>query len=451
MAENKQVAVEQKIAATSAALAATCVGISRWTVAYSGGWDSTALLVALARTRGPSSPNLRALHVDHGLHAHSQQWADHCHKRCLALGIEFEILKLVSPPPPGESVEAWAREQRYAALARRTTARDLILTAHHRDDQAETFLLNALRGAGPDGLQGIAALRVLGEGWLGRPCLDLSGTELRQYCAGVGVSGVDDPGNQVLNYDRNFLRHHVLPILYKRWPSAASTLSRVASLQRVAAENLAERAGCILSATLYRTSDHLDLAVFAPLSPEWQALCLRQWILSRGHRAPSSAQLDVMLRTVLGSRRDRLPVVEWGRSGLRRHRGCLYLYQVSPKARAFTPITWDLAGALSLPGGYLSASLVAGCGIRVDSLESNEVVVRARVGGERCRPVGSAHSQTLKRLLQTQQIPPWERAQLPLIYVGDTLAAVADLWVCAEYAAGADEQGWKLQWAPSSE
>jgi tRNA(Ile)-lysidine synthase len=440
------VAIEQAISDACAALSQRCGGISRWVVAYSGGWDSTALLESLARTRRADSPTLSAIHINHALQAQSAEWAEHCRTYCHERGIELEVITLTEKPCAGESIEAWAREQRYAAFARRLSASDLLLTAHHCDDQAETFLLNALRGAGPDGLQAIAPLRALGNGWLGRPCLELLGDDLRRYCADAGIVALEDPSNESSAFDRNYLRRRVLPVLRERWPSATTTLSRAAHLQRAAVESLAEGARDYLDNTGYQHSNKLARTVLEPLTPQWQAHCLRLWITTRGHRVPSAAQMAEILGSLLEARTDRQPVVEWGTSGLRRYRDYLYLYSTEPLLQGFAPTRWDFATPLDLPGGRLIATPSVGEGLSVAAVAGTITTVRARLGGERCRPLGRAHSQSLKRLLQEAGIPPWQRVQLPLVYVGEALAAVGDLWVCDEYAAGAEQAGWKLQW-----
>jgi tRNA(Ile)-lysidine synthase len=444
-----QVVFERKLVAACAALTQRCNDIRRLVVAYSGGWDSSALLYGLARSRDPESLTLNAIHVDHGLHARSSSWADYCRVQCDSLRIPLQVIKLTTHANPGESVEAWARDARYTALREAVGENDLVLTAHHRDDQAETFLFNALRGAGPDGLQGIAPLRPLGRAWLGRPCLSFPGAELRSYSESLGLSCIEDPSNDDPRLDRNYLRQMVMPLIKARWPSAATTLARAAALQRTAATTLDAQAEAYLRDTGYHNSDSLPLDAISRLADDWQAICLRHWIAMRGYPTPTFAHLERMLNCVVAARGDSLPKVEWHRSGIRRYRDRLYLYPVShDKDQSSVPVPWDFRTPLALPSGVLSASHVIGAGIRAVAGVEQAVSIRARRGGERCRPVGRAHSQTLKRLFQERQIPPWDRVNLPLVYVGESLAAVGDLWVCAEFAAGIAEPGWRLRWDP---
>ncbi len=444
-----QVAFEQKLLAACTALARSCGEITRWTVAFSGGWDSSALLHGLLRTQAEGAPTLRAIHVDHGLHPESQRWAEQCRAMCEVHGVEFQLQTLTALPSRGESVEAWAREQRYSALAGQLLATEILFTAHHRDDQAETFLLNALRGAGPEGLRGIAQKRRLGAGWLGRPCLPFAGEELRRYSRALGLACLEDPSNLSASFDRNYLRHQVFPLINARWPGAGRAMVRAATLQHTAAEALGARADQYLAETPFQTSDALEIVTFTSLPATWQGLCLRRWITARGHSAPTAAQLERVIQCVLGARDDRNPRVEWQRSGIRRYRNELFLYHRRADVVRDDSMPWDLATPLVLPGGVLSAVAQQG-GIRAAALVNEQITVRPRRGGERCRPAGRTHSQTLKRLLQERHIPPWQRAALPLVYVGDELAAVGDLWVCADFAARPEEAGWALVWSPTA-
>lgn len=448
-AVNAQVAFEQRLRTACVALAERCAPIRRLIVAYSGGCDSTALLHALTRSQHPNPVQLCAIHVNHQLQPHSAEWAEHCRVQCRGLGIACEIVTIASRPQPGESVEAWARTARYAALALQIAPTDLLLTAHHRDDQAETLLLNALRGAGPDGLQGIAPLRRLGVGWLGRPCLEFGGEELRSYATAQRLEWIEDPTNQAPSFDRNYLRREVVPVLQARWPSMTTTLARAASLQRTAASALYQQAETYLAHSTFRSADSLHLDVLGNLPHEWQAVCLRHWIAARGHPRPTAAQLERILSCVLGARRDREPAVEWKRSGIRRYGDTLYLYAALAKPPRNDPVAWDLTAPLNLPGGVLTATREVDTGIRSAQVAAGSVTVCFRHGGERCRPAGRAHSQTLKRLLQERRIPPWQRANLPMVYVGEALAAVADLWVCAEFMAKPGEIGWVMTWKPA--
>ena len=214
----------------------------QYVIALSGGLDSTVLAYTLAQTRRQHGRRLVAVHVDHRLHAESAAWAEHCRELADSLGIAIRIETADVDVSGGRGLEAAARDARYSILARHVGGGDWLLSGHHRDDQAETLLLNLLRGSGPAGMAGIASLNRLGGGWLARPLIEVSRDELAQYAASEGLAWVEDPSNQDERFDRNFLRHAVLPRLESRWPDSAARLARSAQLSGEANELLAELA-----------------------------------------------------------------------------------------------------------------------------------------------------------------------------------------------------------------
>ncbi|HEV2320748.1 MAG TPA: tRNA lysidine(34) synthetase TilS, partial [Gammaproteobacteria bacterium] len=202
----------------------------RYWVALSGGLDSMVLLTALAVERGGLPGELRALHVHHGLHPKADEWQRHCEVACASLGIPLEIRRVEVHPATGESLEAVARERRYAAFREVVGADDLLLLAQHADDQLETFLLQALRGAGVRGLAAMPESASFSGLKLARPLLAYGRAELEAWARQQGLSWVEDPSNADTGFDRNYLRHEVLPRLKQRWPAAAETVSRSARL-----------------------------------------------------------------------------------------------------------------------------------------------------------------------------------------------------------------------------
>ena len=199
-------------------------------VGYSGGLDSTALLHLLARE--PAHRGLRAIHVHHGLQPEADAWADHCARTCAALGIGLEIVRVQVARDTGEGLEAAARRARMAAFAQALENDGVLALAHHRDDQAETFLLRALRASGSDGLGAMRPWRRFGPGWLWRPLLDLPRQALVDYARAHGLDWIEDPSNASDDHDRNYLRRRVLSLLRARWPQADAALSQAAALQR---------------------------------------------------------------------------------------------------------------------------------------------------------------------------------------------------------------------------
>ena len=215
---------------------------ARYVTAFSGGLDSTVLLHALAELRKQHGKALCAVHVDHGLHPDSGDWARHCRRIAKRLDVEFECERVDVDVDSGLGPEAAARDARYAALARHVNCGDWLLSAHHRDDQAETLLMNLLRGSGPAGVAGIPAARRFGDAWVLRPLLDIPRDELLRYASAADLEWLTDPSNEETQFDRNYLRNEVLPVLERRWPDAALRLAKSASLSRESAELLRQLA-----------------------------------------------------------------------------------------------------------------------------------------------------------------------------------------------------------------
>jgi len=415
-------------------------------VAFSGGADSTALLAAVARaTRTWLFRPVSAFHFDHRLHPGSPAWAAHCRDVCARLGIPILTAFAVESPPPGASIEAWARDARYGAFARELCAGDVLLTAHHRDDLAETLLLMAMRGSGPHGLAAIAPSRPLGAGILLRPLLDIPREQLRARLALEGLPWLQDPANADARYDRNFIRQEVLPLLARRWPAAAGNLARAAALQRTAAAVLDEYADDMLGSACERR-ETLDIARLAGLAPARQLLILRRWLRLAGGGSPDADTLSHVLREVVSSRQDATPIVAWRGGEIRRHAGKLYWLPAPPPAPLAGIREWSPASLLELPGGVLSATAVVGEGLRASALAGRLLRVRARRGGERIRPRHRVHGMPVKHLLQGLGVPTWERGLLPLVFLEERLVAVADLAVDDDFAAGVGEAGLRLVW-----
>jgi tRNA(Ile)-lysidine synthase len=416
----------------------------RWWLAYSGGLDSSVLLHLLCRLREQGGwPPLSAVHVNHQLNPRAADWADHCRSVCAAAGIELVVTPVTVARRAGRGLEAAARAARYAAFEAVLGDGELLLQAHHRDDQLETLLLRLLRGAGLAGLAAIPALRALGRGQLLRPLLDRDRAEFADYAHRQGLGWVDDDSNDDTGFDRNVLRLRVVPVLAERWPRLRETLAQLTG-QAAEAEQLLRELAALDLAVAQRDGDRLAVSACVALSAPRQRNLLRHWLRQRGLPLPGRAQL-AQAQALLRARADAEPLVSWPGVELRRYRDRLYAQPPLPPLPVATAMAWSPPLALAVAGaGTLSAQPVAGGGLRRDRAYS----VRPRRGGERCRPQGRAHSQTLKKLLQEAELAPWWRDRLPLVYCGDQLAAVADLWVCEGFQAAAGEPGWQLDWQP---
>ncbi len=424
---------------------------ARYWVAYSGGTDSHALLAALAalRPRLPAS-ELRAVHVNHGLREEATAWQRHCERVCESLGIAFESIAVKVSLDLGESVEAAARAARYQALRAVVAQDETVLTAHTRDDQAETVLLQLTRGAGTRGLAAMPRCAPLGSGWLARPLLDVSRAQLAAYVETLDSAPIQDPSNEDRRFDRNFIRHEIMPPLTARWPSVARSLARVAVHQAEASFLATELAAIDLPNLRGAAPRSLSCRALNALGPVRRRNALRVWIKDLGFPLPSAAQLHQIESGVLGAAVDRVPLVRWPGTEVRRYRDGLH---VMAPLQALSPtweIAWVLGSEVRLPHGRLQARRSVGSGLAVSRIRFDEVSVRLRRGGEKCRPAGRLHRQSLKKLFQSRAVPPWKRDRLPLLFAGDELVAVAGEWVCEPYAAKAGEPALRITWIEDS-
>lgn len=407
----------------------------RYWIAYSGGCDSTVLLHAMASLWPQlGETELHAVHINHSLHEAAGQWAGMCRSVCNDLGIPVQELTVDARADQGDSPEAAARRVRYEAFKQVLGTGDGLLLAHHRDDQAETLLLQLLRGAGPRGLAAMPAHRPFGAGWLGRPLLEFSREELCHYAQQAGLEWIDDPSNFDTGYDRNYLRQHLMPVLLERWPSAATTLARAAAHQADAAELLTQLAAEDWQTIQQEENNSLAVTGLLRLSPERQRNLLRYWIETVHHRPlPDQQRLNRILTEVMPAAVDAEPCIEWHGTTLRRYDGRLYLTDERAPHQD-KAIHWDLNSPLDLGDGrQLVAESVTGQGLKTTLCGRRDITVRYRQGGEICQPVGRGHRHALKKLFQEWRVPPWERNRVPLIYVGDEMAVVVGYCICEPY------------------
>jgi tRNA(Ile)-lysidine synthase len=423
----------------------------RYWVAYSGGMDSHVLVHALAGKRRELAPAaVCAVHVDHGLRPESGKWSQHCMRVCLDLGVPLRLVRVQAAAARGESPEAAARAARYRALADLLRPDDCLLTAHHQDDQAETVLLQMLRGGGPRGLAAMPQRIPFGRGALARPLLGYPRAALQAYAEMHALTWVDDPSNFDVGFDRNLLRHRVFPELHRRWPAAARTLARTASHCAESVELLDHLAAQDLSRAQGERPDTLSVARTLALGPARQRNLLRHFVTRVGLPMPSAVQLEHIRQDALLASRDANPCIEWPGGQVRRYRDLLYAGRRPAEHDPTLVLPWCVQRPLPLPrlGRRLNAVPDPAGGIKGALAGRRDVTVRFRRGGERCRPVGRGQTHTLKHLMQEAGIPPWERERLPLIYVGEELAAVAGLCVCEPYAAKPGEGGLRITWEP---
>jgi tRNA(Ile)-lysidine synthase len=413
-------------------------------VALSGGVDSTVLLAALAAHR-LEGLRVRAVHVNHGIHPNASKWSRHCRALARGLGVSLAVLQTRVVRAPGASLEAAARDARYALLAAELAPGEFLLTGHHEDDQLETVLLQLFRGAGLAGLAAMPQITAFAEGWLARPLLPRARAELEEWARGAGLSWVEDDTNADETLDRNYLRRQVLPLVRERWQGVGSAVSRSA---RHAAEG--QRLLDMIARTdVERASSGAELFVptLRALPPDRRRNALRFWITRAGARAPDTSRLEELAGPVIDARPDSNPRVQWGDVEVRRHADLLTIIKgatagsltdrsrisAAERQNAVAPAVewaWKVAPSLELSegGGTLELKPDPHGPIDLDVIPASVTVSRRR-GGERLRPRRGGPRRSLKSLLQESHLPIAQRGRLPLLFSGATLLAVGSVWV----------------------
>ena len=420
---------------------------NRFVIAYSGGMDSHVLLHAVTHwQRSQENTSLLAVHIDHGLQSKSGEWSAHCARACAELGVEFLSIRVNAMAGSGESPEAAARNARYEALAEVVKEGDCLLTAHHQDDQAETLLLQLLRGGGPRGLAGMPYCNRFSNGQHCRPLLKVTRADLEQYARDHDLKWIQDESNFDTGFDRNFLRHEVMPVLKQRWPAMSQTLARVASHSAEASHLLDVLAGIDLD--FVESDGKLVVSRLLLLDDDRKRNVVRFWLRRKAMPLPDTSHLERILEDVLLAGEDRNPCVAWFGAEIRRYRDHIH---------AMTPLVvpdnnfsteWDMGSPLVLPGGLgtLMAVKTSGQGLKDELCRRLGIRVGFRKGGERIHPVGRNHTHDVKKLFQEQGVPPWERDSLPFIFMGNDLAQVPGLWIHQDFIASGDENGIVIEW-----
>lgn len=413
-------------------------------VGLSGGVDSVVLLHLLAHTLRWPAARLSAIHVNHQLSPHAADWAEFCGRLCRRLRVPLRISPVTVVR--GNSTEAAARVARYGAFG--AMEADFVALAHNRDDQAETLLLQLLRGAGPRGLAAMPVLKPATGAMPAvlRPLLDVPRAEILAYARRHRLKWVDDESNDDRAYVRNFLRHDVLPLLESRLPGSGVTLARAARHQAEASgllDVLAQRDLGRIAAGKPLPADRLSR-----LDPVRGRNALRWFLRLNGVAMPEAEHLEEALRQCAEARRDARVRIDLGTVELRRFQDALYLVRPLPPLTPGWNVGWD-GRPLSLPelGGTLRLLRRKGRGIAPRWLEGRALTVRVRCGGESLRLAKGARSRTVRNLLQETAVPPWLRERLPFIALDGRLVAVPGLGIEAEYQAQGTEMGLWPDWS----
>lgn len=459
-------------------------------VAYSGGMDSHVLLHLVVRwfkglelqgqelqdSESAVLPPLAAVHINHHLSPFADRWQSHCMDQ--ASGLEVPCLTFsVEVDRTQSSVEQAARHARYGVFEELLEPEDLLLMAHHGDDQAETVLYRLLRGSGAQGLAGIPVFRPLGQGMLLRPLLSVARSALNTYGRSHQLNWVEDESNADMRFDRNYIRQQILPQLAKRWPDYVSRIQTSGARcqdasdinQSVASEDMLS-----VAERQERLGWSISLCSLSLLSPLRQNNLLRHWVNGHGIDAPNKQVLDTLQNCLIDAKSDAMPIVPIPtrcdgmvrQAEFRRFNGRLYLLPAGHIAQQQmnSVNTADAQQKLFIDGEKAllqsqSISLFNGssllleqgqgvCALQRDRLDSGTVTVSFRQGGERCHPAGRSAANSLKKLFQEYGLEPWLRSLVPLIYDSGELMAVAGLWVCEGYQAEPGSTGLVIDWVP---
>ena len=415
-------------------------------VALSGGLDSVLLLHTVARLCRDSG-KLTAIHVNHQIQLNSIDTENYCQQLCQSLGVPCRVIRVNVPSRSASDaagtggLEESARAARYQAFESCLGEGDLLLMAHHGDDQAETVLFRLIRGTGVAGLAGMPAGRAVGKGSLYRPFLGFSREELEAWARKYDINWIEDPSNRDQRFDRNFLRQSVIPVLRERWPSLNQRLAATARACRDSDE-LAGSLARIHYARCGTEDGALDFSALAALSLAEQKNLIRWWVVQQRHSPPESGDWPGLLSDLMSSGADRQPEYQGSDYAIRRHQNALYLVTGQP-----LPVNerFQLEPGQEIQWGSWR--------LKLQPATSNagpppELVAGMRQGGERLRPQPDGPSKSLKNWFQEQAVPVWDRGNLPLIMDTSSetaeLVAVGHLWVSDAYNGEAPTSGWRL-------
>jgi tRNA(Ile)-lysidine synthase len=410
---------------------AVCVG-------FSGGLDSTVLLHALHEVARAGGHEITAVHVNHGLSPNAQRWAEHCAAVCARLAIALDVVHATLDRSSPLGLEAEARRARYEAYAARPEP--YVALAHHRDDQAETVLLQMLRGTGLKGVAAMPRLRALNERVsLYRPFLEFPRAPLETHARAAGLAWIDDESNAGTRHDRNYLRHAVAPLLDARFPAWRDALARFAS-------HAAEAQGLLESLAAIDGAADTRLRLDPALLPERRRNAVRAFLDAHGLAMPSEARLREMARQLYDARDDACVRIEHDGRLLTRYRGEARI-EPAPAA-GMERMPWRGEPRLDLGGarGSVEFERAVGEGLAMARTREGEWYLAAREGGERMRLAPGRPTRTLKNLLQERGVPPAQRERLPLLFEGGRLVWAPGVGIAADYACAPGEEGLKPLW-----
>jgi tRNA(Ile)-lysidine synthase len=418
----------------------------RVVIGFSGGVDSRVLLhlAALYRAQHPNL-ELLAVHVHHGLSQYADQWLEQCQSWAKTEQIPFVAEHVSLDLESGDSVEQLARDARYRALASHVKMDDVLLTGQHLDDQTETFLLALKRGSGPKGLSSMALSAPFASGKLLRPLLDVSRSDIEHFAQTQQLTWLEDDSNQDTRFDRNFLRHQVVPVIKERWPSFNKAVRRSARLCAKQEQLLAELLKPELEACL-NSFQGIEIDTLSRSSALKRDQLLRMWLEAQTSVLPSEIQLQQLWNDVALAKPDANPNLVLTSGSIRRFKSHLYWVALQQDVAQWSK-TLTIQAPVLLPDSLGELTLVNSIGHNSLMTLNREALIGPLVvifepEGLSAHPYGRAGSRKLKKLFQEYQIPSWQRRRTPILMMGDKVVAVANLFVDKDFYGSDCELVW---------
>jgi len=426
----------------------------KFLVAYSGGLDSQVLLSLLTEWAiHDSTIQVRVIHINHQLSPNANTWVSFCNDFALKHKIPFLTQEISIQQRSKEGVEAQARRLRYDAIKQHLLKEEVLLTAHHQNDQVETMLLHWLRGSGSAGLAGMATIQSLDHTQLIRPLLSFPKSALCDFAKQHHLTWINDESNECLYFKRNYVRKKIMPPLLAAQHSCLGNLTRTANHCAEAAKLLQVLADADLI-SIQHDQQHLNINDLLKFDKIRQRNILRRWLALSNISMPTTAQLKVLQEEVILAQKSADPVLHLGNMSIRRYQSGLYLVPALKRIPQTKEWTWDLSTVFNLPqrlGTLMTKAIEKPGGISIQKLGSNNVTVRFRQGGERMHPSKRSRGTSLKHLFQEWQVPPWQRDRWPLIFLNEQLVAVVNIDVARNVAAEKNEKGFQIVWQSSSQ
>jgi tRNA(Ile)-lysidine synthase len=420
--------------------------IKSMTIALSGGIDSMVLLHLLHQLQKKNRFILNAMHVHHGLSQNADNWVKFCEKLCMKLSVPLDVEYIQLPHKKSLGIEGEARRLRYEKLLQSKS--DLIVLAHHADDQAETFLLQLIRGAGVKGLASMTHFDDCRRLW--RPLLNTSRIEIESYAKQHKLKWIEDESNQNTDFDRNFIRYKVLPLLKNRFNHIIKVISR-SSRHLAEAQNLLDDLAKLDLKRYLKSNKYiykLQVKTLNELSLIRAKNLLRYWLELNDQLMPSKDLLDELLRQVLTAKKDATLKIELSKNHeIRRYKDEIYIVQKNQNEQKKYEIIWNGESEILLPNGSkLTFKKVKGRGILLSKLKNKKLMITNRQGKQSLKLDSNRPTKTLKNLFQEAHTPPWIRVNLPLIFIDHVLAFVPDVGIASNMRSKKTELGLEIEW-----